>query len=118
MAKGKGKAKTGSAGPHKKHGPKKKMFHKYSKTMRMEMARCGMLTKYNDRESFEASCTARGVKNITNELWNDFRKLETKEQCIEFFKNIKQNAIVAANKAEAKKAAREKALRESKEVKK
>lgn len=113
----KGKAKTGTAGPHKKHGPKRKMFHNYSKTMRMEMAKCGMLSKYNDRESFEASCTARGVRNVTNELWGDFRKLETKEQCNEFLKNIKQNAIAAANKADAKKAAREKALKEKEDKK-
>lgn len=99
----KGKAKTGSAGPHKKHGPKRKMFHEYSKTMRMEMAKCGMLSKHNDRESFEASCTARGVRNVSDELWGEFRRLDTKEKREEFFRNVKQNALKASKEKESKK---------------
>ena len=50
MAKGKGK-KVASGGPHKKHGPKKKMFHCWSSTMRWHFAKAGLLTKYNNFES-------------------------------------------------------------------
>ena len=59
MAKGKGK-KVSSGGPHKKHGPKKKMFHTYSKCIRIEMAKLGMLKKNVDSESRDQS---ENIKN-------------------------------------------------------
>ena len=48
MAKGKGgKRAVASSGLRKKHGPKKKMFHCWSSTMRMHLAKAGLLSKYN-----------------------------------------------------------------------
>ena len=35
----------------KKHGPKKKMFHCWTSTMRLAFARCGVLTKYYNYET-------------------------------------------------------------------
>jgi hypothetical protein len=49
MAKGKGK-KVASSGPKKNHGPKKKMFHCWTSTMRMHLAKAGLLSKYNNYE--------------------------------------------------------------------
>ena len=62
MAKGKGKKSAASGGPHKKHGPKKKMFHKYSKCIRIEMAKLGMLKKDVDPEAREQSESAKNPK--------------------------------------------------------
>lgn len=45
----KGGSKSG--GPHKSHGPKKKMFHCYSKVIRMEMAKAGLLKKEVNHEA-------------------------------------------------------------------
>ena len=61
MAKGKKKS-VSSGGPHKKHGPKKRMFHCYSKCIRMEMAKCGMLKKDVDREAKQQSLDAKTGK--------------------------------------------------------
>lgn len=61
MAKGKRKG-TSSGGPHKKHGPKKKMFHKYSKCIRIEMAKLGMLKKEVDSEAREQSESAKNPR--------------------------------------------------------
>ena len=46
----------------KKHGPKKKMFHCWSSTMRKHFADAGLLTKYNNKECFEQACQARGIR--------------------------------------------------------
>ena len=62
MAKGKGKKSASSGGSHKKHGPKKKMFHKYSKCIRIEMAKLGMLKKDVDPEAREQSESAKNPK--------------------------------------------------------
>ena len=61
MAKGKKKS-VSSGGPHKKHGPKKKMFHKYSKCIRIEMAKLGMLKKDVDPEAKQQSIDAKSGK--------------------------------------------------------
>ena len=61
MAKGKKKS-VSSGGPHKKHGPKKKMFHKYSKCIRIEMAKLGMLKKDVDSEAKQQSIDAKSGK--------------------------------------------------------
>ena len=64
MAKGKGDKPGASAGPklRKNHGPKKKMFHKYSKCIRIEMARLGMLKKEVDSEARAQSKSAKNPK--------------------------------------------------------
>ena len=64
MAKGKGGKPSSSAGPktRKMHGPKKKMFHKYSKCIRIEMAKLGMLKKDVDPEAREQSENAKNPR--------------------------------------------------------
>jgi len=61
MAKSK-KGGMKASGPHKKHGPKKKMFHKYSKCIRIEMAKLGMLKKDVDSEAREQSEAAKNPR--------------------------------------------------------
>ena len=61
MAKGKKKS-VSSGGPHKKHGPKKNMFHAYSKCMRIEMSKLGMLKKDVDTEARQQSIDAKSGK--------------------------------------------------------
>lgn len=57
------KPKRGSSsGPHKKHGPKKKMFHEYPKALRIEMAKLGMLKKEFDKEARAQSESAKAAK--------------------------------------------------------
>ena len=87
MAKGKGK-KVSSGGPHKKHGPKKKMFHCWTSTMRMHLAKAGLLTKYTNFESWQQACQAKGKRNTTKADFDEFIKLN-QEQKVEYFKNIK-----------------------------
>ena len=87
MAKGKGK-KVASGGPHKKHGPKKKMFHCWTSTMRMHLAKAGLLTKYTNFESWQQACQAKGKRNTTKADFDEFIKL-SQEQKVEYFKNIK-----------------------------
>ena len=41
-----------SSGERKKHGPKQKLFHEYSKCERCHMAKAGMLSKYFCKEAF------------------------------------------------------------------
>lgn len=86
MAKGKGK-KISSGGPHKKHGPKKKMFHCWSSTMRKAFADAGLLTKYSNFEAWQQACTAKGKKNVSKTDFNEFVLL-TKEEKDNYFKNI------------------------------
>lgn len=88
MAKGKGK-KVASSGPHKKHGPKKKMFHQWSSTMRLHLSKCGLLSKYHNKESWEQSLTSKGVRTLDNELWKEFSHLSIDERK-EWFKNHKK----------------------------
>lgn len=87
----------------KSHGPKRRMFHKYDSTMRLAFARCGLLSKYCDYESFAQSVNAKGVKKFIPELWIDFQKCTMVENPDhswttspalqkEYFKNILENA--------------------------
>ena len=61
MANGKGKVGSGS-GQRKVHGPKKKMFRAYSKRIRIEMAKLGLLKKDIDSEAREQSENAKNPK--------------------------------------------------------
>jgi len=88
VAKGKGGSKS-SGGPHKKHGPKKKMFHCWDSTTRLHLAKAGLLRKYNNKESFEQCITAKGVRNNTDDLWNEFIKLNEIDKKT-WFKQIKK----------------------------
>ena len=62
MAKGKGK-KVSSGGPHKKHGPKRHLFRDY-KPMIKAFADAGLLSKYDNYESWVLACQARGKRNV------------------------------------------------------
>ena len=75
MAKGKGK-KVASGGPHKKHGPKKKMFHCWSSTMRWHFAKAGLLSKYNNFEAWQQACQAKGKRDATYANFCEFVKLD------------------------------------------
>ena len=79
MAKGKGK-KVSSGGPHKKHGPKKKMWHCWSSTMRMHFAKAGLLDKYHNFESWQQACQAKGKRNATEAEFKEFVRLSDEEK--------------------------------------
>lgn len=85
MAKGKGGSKS-SGGPHKKHGPKRKLFKEF-KPMIKAFADAGLLTKYNNFESFCLACNARGKRNPTKQDFQEFRLL-TPEKQKEYFTNL------------------------------
>ena len=72
----------------KSHGPKRKLFHSYSQTMRLQLSKDGLLNKYCDKESFALACQARGVKSIDNVMWNNFNKLSTVKEKDVWLKNL------------------------------
>jgi len=86
MAKGKGK-KVSSGGLHKKHGPKKKMWHCWSSTMRLHFARAGLLDKYHNFESWQQAVQAKGKRNATEAEFKEFVKLSDEEKKA-YFENI------------------------------
>jgi len=59
----------------KMHGPKRKMFHDYDSTARLQLAGVGLLDKYHNFESFAQFCAAKGVKKNVDALWNQFNSL-------------------------------------------
>ena len=91
MAKGKGKGSKPSSSPslQKRHGPKKKMFHKWTSTMRLHLAGAGLLTKFNNRESFDQAVMSRGIKNVPTSMWEEMRSLKTMKEKKAWFKAIK-----------------------------
>lgn len=85
MAKGKGK-KVSSGGVRKNHGPKKHLFKEY-KPMIKAMADAGLLTKYNNYDSFVIACQARGKRNPTIEDFKAFSVMTRLEQD-QYLKNL------------------------------
>lgn len=77
-------------GPTKPHGPKRKLFHEWSRSMRIHLANAGLLDKYNNFESFRLACIARGLKNPTMAHYDQMRFLKTRQEQKEWFKNIKK----------------------------
>ena len=75
MAKGKGKG-VASSGPRKSHGPKRKLFHCWSSTMRKHFADAGLLKKEYNYESFCLACAAKGKRSPTRDDFSAFVKLE------------------------------------------
>ena len=107
MAKGKGRKSPGSAGPRKKHGPKRHMFKEY-KPMVEAFARTGILKKYYNRESFELALNSRGIRNIPDWLWMEMISLPTEKERKAWFKNLKERNIAKEDKErEAKRSAKE-----------
>lgn len=88
MAKGKGK-KVASSGPKKMHGPKRKLFHEWSSTMRMHLAKAGLLSKYSNYESWAIAVQARGKRDTSRNDFNEFVKL-SREEKDNYFNNIKR----------------------------
>ena len=84
----------------KNHGPKKKMFHCWTSTMRLHFARCGVLTKYYNYESFQASCSARGIRSDVADLYEEFIRLPDRKAQDAYLDKLKDNAMrVAAMKS-------------------
>lgn len=79
MAKGKGKGGA-SAGPRKPHGPKRKLFHEWSSTIRLHLAKAGLLKKEHNYDSFVLACGAHGKRNPTKEDFEAFTRLEKEAQ--------------------------------------
>lgn len=82
--------KKSSGGLTKQHGPKRKLFHDYSSTMRIHMAEAGLLDKYSNYESFKLSCMARGIKNPTLGMYEEMSRLKTKQAKDEWFKALRK----------------------------
>ena len=87
MAKGKKKSGGGAV---KMHGPKRKLFHDWSRSMRIHLANAGLLTKYHNYESFKLACVARGVKNPTEAMFEEMRFLKTQADKDAWFKNLRK----------------------------
>lgn len=88
MAKGKGK-RVASAGPKKSHGPKRGMFHCWSSTIRMHLAKAGLLSKFENYESWQQACQAKGKRDISKNDFNEFARL-SREDKVKYFDNIKK----------------------------
>lgn len=88
MAKGKGKGGA-SAGPRKSHGPKRKLFHCWSSTMRKHLADAGLLTKSYNFESFAMACNACGKRNVSRSDFSNYIGLPQEEK-ENYFKNLKK----------------------------
>lgn len=86
MAKGKKKS-VASGGPHKKHGPKRKMHHCWTSTIRLALAKAGLLSKYNNFESWQQAVQAKGKRNATKADFEEFIKLD-KEAKDKYFAEI------------------------------
>ena len=78
MAKWQGK-KVSSSVPHKSHGPKQHRF-KELKPMIHVFAKCGILTKYYNRESFEQACAAKGMRVVDASIWRSFSVLSFEDK--------------------------------------
>ena len=80
MSKGKGKS-TVSTGPklRKSHGPKRHL-HSWTGAMKWQFGKMGMLSKYNDYDSFCLACNARGKRNPTRRDFQEFVLLPRAKQ--------------------------------------
>lgn len=87
MANGKGGRGSASSGPRKSHGPKRKMHHCWSSTMRKHFADAGLLSKYYNFESWQQACQAKGKRNATHDEFLEFVKLD-KEAKEKYFENL------------------------------
>ena len=77
----------------KTHGPKRKMFHCWSSTMRLHFANAGILDKYSNYESFVLSCGARGIRSDINDLWEEFIRLPDRPAKDKYLAELKDNAM-------------------------
>lgn len=92
MAKGKKPTSALSKGAkgRKNHGPKTHIHHDiYPKALRVAIAKCGVLTKYDNYDSWKLAVSARGGRNLAYNEFANFVVL-TREQKDEYFRNIKK----------------------------
>lgn len=54
-------AKNSKSTVQKSNGSKTNRFHGYSKCMRMQMSRTGLINKYNNAEAYIQSCVSKGT---------------------------------------------------------
>ena len=89
----------------KKHGPKRKMFHCWDSTTRIAFAQAGILSKYYNFESFAQYCAKKNIRNPIEDLWYEFRTLDTTADKNQYLKSIAEHAktlIAAKEKASGK----------------
>ena len=89
MAKGKGKKGASAGGPHKKHGPKRHLHHQFSKCIRMQIAKSGLLSKYHDFESWQLAVAARGKRSASYSEFQQFVVLPMDKKK-EYFETLKR----------------------------
>lgn len=92
----------------KRHGPKRHMF-KDLKPMVYLYTQTGILSKYYNYESFALACASRGVKSGIPEMWMDYKLLPTNKDKDAYLANVKDNAVLALQKAEKRKAGKKSA---------
>ena len=88
MAKGKGRKASGGSGLRKNHGPKRHMFKEF-KPMVRAFADAGLLSKYDNFESWQLACAARGCKKVDYNEFKKFVVLSLPEKK-EYFKNLRK----------------------------
>lgn len=86
----------------KSHGPKRHLFADYGSMLTYEFSKAGVLTKYNNFESFKLACMARGCKNPTKTMWSVFSILNTIAEKDEWLKNVKTNMKIYKGQNERK----------------
>ena len=90
MAKGKGNKKGASSGPRRVHGPKRHLHKDYKpKALVMEFGKLGLLNKYQDFESWQLACAAKGKKNVSKAEFDKFSGLSITDKK-EYFKSLKR----------------------------
>ena len=105
---GKKKGSGSHAGPHKNHGPKRHMFREFGKCLGIAIAKTGVLKKEHSRDSWELSCQARGVKNPTDSMWEEYASLKDDKAKHQWLNDVKAHYVELSKKdaEKAKKAKR------------
>ena len=116
MAKGKPTSKIAKgANGRKNHGPKRHLQHDiFPKSLRMEIGKSGLFSKYDSFDSFCVAMQARNVRADYHLMWAEFRSIKTtdasgeplpgaKVAMKEFFDNAAQIGVNVMKKAKAPK---------------
>jgi len=91
----------------KHHGPKRRMFHCWDRSARLSFGQAGLLTKYNNFESFAQSCATRAkIKTFLKEMWAEYCILPTNVAKDAYLKDVEvhHKAVVEAALIRSKKA--------------
>lgn len=77
---GKSKARSASSvGKHKNHGPKRHI-HRWTGAMFEDFAKAGVLSKYNDFESWQLAMAARGSRKTDYAEFCRFASMKFEDQ--------------------------------------